>query len=53
MSNRTKNEWEKPADGAEQSDYDFYMGFSEKASTDDPIFTGSKDDKSVNSTVIK
>lgn len=29
-----------PADGAGQTDYDFYLGADENASTDDPTFTG-------------
>lgn len=33
-----------PADGEDQADYDFYLGDSSSATTDDPTFTGSADD---------
>ena len=33
-----------PADGAAQADYDFYLGASSSAGTDDPSFTGTTGD---------
>ncbi|PJF23508.1 MAG: hypothetical protein CUN56_00480 [Phototrophicales bacterium] len=33
-----------PADGAAQTDYDFYLGLGSGASTDDPTFTGTAGD---------
>jgi len=33
-----------PADGAAQTDYDFYLGVNDTATTDDPTFTGSAGD---------